>query len=82
MVHLALDMPHDPISAPLRNVLPQFLDRSDVVLKVADHDLGGTLSIKRMFAGKCIIKEAAESIHIGALVQRCTFKLLWGHEEN
>ena len=52
------------------------------MLKVADHDLSGTLSIKWMFTRKSVVKETAKSIHIGALVERCAFELLWGHEEN
>ena len=82
LIHLAFKVSHDPVSGPLGNVRAEFNERGDVVLQVAYHDLGSTITGKGVFASEGVIIEATQSIHIGALVQRYALELLGGHEED
>jgi hypothetical protein len=73
-------MPHDPVAKPSREVGADFGDWSDLVLKMCGHDLGSRLSIERIGPGQAVVINAADGIHVGALVKRVSFELLGRHE--
>ena len=73
-------MPHHPVAKPSWEIGPDFRDWGDLVLKVGGHDLRSRFPIEGILPGQAVIINAADGIHVGALVKRTSFELLRGHE--
>ena len=52
------------------------------MVEVSDHDLWPGFSVEGVNSGESIVVNATNGIHVGAEIELCAFKLLWGHEKD
>ena len=77
---VAVDEPHDPVAGPEGNAFTDFLDGSDIMLKMGGHDLCGGLSTEGVDPGQGVVIDAADRIEIDALVDGDALELFGPHE--
>ena len=77
---LPRDEAHEPVSYQGGEVSPDFTNRLAAMAEVIHRRLGGIASRERRFLRQHVVKNTAERIQIGALVERAQLELL-GRDE-
>ena len=79
---LSIQVPHDPVAGPERDIIANLLDGNYVVMEVRDHHILNRFAIERVAACQRLVVDATHRIEVGSKIDGDSFELLGRHEKN